>query len=330
VKSDTAVYDIYVAARGSAALVVGVRLGLFEYLSQGPKTQAQLAQHFSLSARGFRALCRALVGLKLLQREGESLRLSEDSAELLVPGRPGYLGDLIDMDFETWMTPELLLGAVRRGRPGVYGVDDMWAAHAEDPERTARFARMMTSISCGPAVALAQTMDLSGHTHLLDVGGGSGIFTTTLLSTHPHLHATLYDLPQVQDLADAAFAEAGLAERARVVTGDMFGEPWPKGADLLLLSQILHDWTPQQCAQLLSSAFEALEPGGTIWVHEKLIDASGGPAANALVDLDMLFWTEGQQLSHADAHAWLGAAGFEQIQIVPTVGHWSVVTARRP
>jgi hypothetical protein len=102
------------------------------------------------------------------------------------------------------------------------------------------------------------------------------------------------------------------------------------GADLLLLSQILHDWTPQQCAQLLNSAFEAIEPGGTIWLHEKLIDARGGPAANALVDLDMLFWTEGQQLSHADAHAWLGAAGFEQIQIIPTVGYWSVVTARRP
>jgi len=258
------------------------------------------------------------------------LSLSAQAAGVLVPGKPGYLGDLIDMDFDSWLSPERLLTAVRRGRAGVYGADDMWEAHGEDPERTARFAAMMTSISARPAAALAQTVDFSAHRHLLDVGGGSGIFTTTVLTAHPHMQATVYDLAQVEGLALEAFSQAGLCARAEMVAGDMFGEPWPTGADVVLLSQILHDWTAQQCAQLLARAFEALESDGVILIHEKLIDAQGGPRANALADLDMLYWTEGQQLSHTDAQQWLSAAGFVDIKITPTVGYWSVVSARRP
>jgi acetylserotonin N-methyltransferase len=326
---DTHIYDIYVAARGSAALAVGVRLGLFSWLADAPRTEAELAKHLCLAPRGLASLCRALVGLELLERDGDQLRLSAHAAAL-VPGESGYLGDLIEMEFDAWLSPERLLKAVRRGRAGIYGVDDMWEAHSDDAERTARFARMMSSLSAGPAAALATQIDFSSHTHLLDVGGGSGIFTTTLLTAHPHLQATLYDLPAVEDLACSALAEAGIGARTRVVCGDMFGEPWPEGADVLLLSQILHDWTPSQCAELLRRAFEALEPGGTLLVHEKLVDSAGGPMANALVDLDMLFWTEGQQLTHDDAHGWLAAAGFVGVQIQPTVGYWSVASAVRP
>ena len=327
---DTGIYDIYIAARGSAALAVGVRLGLFGWLDSGGRTEAEIAQHLSLSSRGVASLCRALVGLGLLQRTGAKLSLSAESSSVLVPGKRGYLGDLIDMDFDSWLSPERLLTAVRRGRPGVYGADDMWEAHEEDPDRTARFARMMTSISSRPAAALAATVDFSGATHLLDVGGGSGIFTTTILTAHPHMRGTIYDLAQVQGLALEAFSAAGLSARAQMVPGDMFGEDWPAGADVILLSQILHDWTPQQCAQLLGRAFEALGPGGRILIHEKLIEEDGGPRANALADLDMLFWTEGQQLSRSDAHQWLETAGFVDIQIQATVGYWSVVSAVRP
>lgn len=327
---DTGIYDIYIAARGSAALAVGVRLGLFGWLDAGGRTEAEIAQHLSLAPRGVASLCRALVGLGLLKQNGAQLSLSAEAASVLVPGKHGYLGDLIDMDFDSWLSPERLLTAVRRGRPGVYGADDMWAAHEDDPERTARFARMMTSISSRPAAALATTVDFSQSSHLLDVGGGSGIFTTTILTAHPHMRGTIYDLAQVQGLAEEALSAAGISARAEMVAGDMFGEAWPSGADVILLSQILHDWTPQQCGQLLSRAFEALPSGGRILIHEKLIEDDGGPRANALADLDMLYWTEGQQLSRLDAHQWLAAAGFVDTQIQATVGYWSVVSALRP
>ncbi len=327
---DTRIYDIYVAARGSAALAVGVRLGLFAWLHEGPRTEEEIAQHLSLAPRGVAALCRALVGLDLLRRDGQALSLAPDTTQVLIPGQPGYLGDLIDMDFEAWPSPRDLLKAVRRGRPGIYGARDLWEAHEEDPERAVRFDRMMNSISARPAAALAEAVDFSGHTHLLDVGGGSGVFTRAVLTCHPHMRGTIYDLPTVQGLAREALSQAGLSGRTQVVTGDMFGEDWPQGADVLLLSQILHDWTPEQCGQLLSRAYRALSPGGVILVHEKLIDDDGGPQANAVVDLDMLFWTEGQQLTHENARDWLLAAGFESVQIEPTVGYWSVVSADKP
>jgi acetylserotonin N-methyltransferase len=67
-----------------------------------------------------------------------------------------------------------------------------------------------------------------------------------------------------------------------------------------------------------------------VLVHEKLVEDDGsGPLANALVNLDMLVWTEGQQLSGAEVREMLSEAGFERIETAPTAGYWSVVTGWR-
>ena len=52
--------------------------------------------------------------------------------------------------------------------------------------------------------------------------------------------------------------------------------------------------------------------------------------ANALVHLDMLVWTEGQQYRLRELDGMLTAAGFEGVERVRTAGYWSLVRARRP
>jgi hypothetical protein len=79
----------------------------------------------------------------------------------------------------------------------------------------------------------------------------------------------------------------------------------------------------------LKKAYESLPEGGTVLVHEKLVEDDGGPLANALVDLDMLFWTEGQQLTREEALAMLAEAGFRDAQCQKTVGYWSLISARK-
>ena len=57
----------------------------------------------------------------------------------------------------------------------------------------------------------------------------------------------MFDRPEVLKVAAEMAAEYGVADRVELVPGDMFVDPLPTGVDLVLLSNILHDWDVPEC-----------------------------------------------------------------------------------
>jgi len=330
VSSEKRVYDAYIAGRQSAALAAAVRLGVFAALDGGALDASALAARLGVAERPLAQLCRVLFAMGLIEREGTRLSLSDDAARCLVPGRPGALVGLIDLEIENFLSPALVLDAIRRDGPAVYAGDDPWLEHARSASRARAFTRAMHDISAGPARALARSAAFPGGGRLLDLGGGSGAISIALARAWPALECVIVDLPAVCALADEYVAAAELGARVRTFAADFFREPLPAGFDAVLLSQILHDWRPARGAELLALARASLRPGGVLLIHEKLVDDDGrGPLANALVDLDMLVWTDGQQYTRAQLRALIEAAGFDTIEIVPTADYWSLTRARR-
>jgi SAM-dependent methyltransferase len=324
------IYDAYVAGRQSAALASAVHVGLFDVLAERALTPEALAQRLGAKPRPVALLARVLVAMGLLVQEGDRLALAHDTARYLVRGRPDWLGGLIELEVESFLDPRRVLDALERDAPSVYDGDDPWQVHQQDPARAQAFTEAMHSISASPARALARVLDLRGATRLLDVGGGSGVFAIELARAHPALRVTLFDLPEVCALAEGYVQRAGLSDRIDRVGGDLFREALPGDFEAALLSQILHDWPPARCAELLAAVHTALRPSGRVFLHEKLIRDDGtGPLANHLVDLDMLVWTEGQQWSEAGLVGLLEAAGFRHEATLPTEGYWSVVIGRK-
>ncbi|MFQ5697188.1 MAG: methyltransferase [Myxococcota bacterium] len=327
--STDALYELYIASRKSAALAAAVRAGLFDWLDRGPATPEAIASALDLAPRGVRILCRALEALGLLAREGDRLSLSSSARAHLVRGRSGWLGGLIDLEIESFLSPALVLEALRRPGPSVYGGEDPWERHARDPERAEAFTRAMHSISEQPAQALARSVDLGDAREVIDVGGGSGVISIALARAWPRLRCVVWDLPQVCEQAQRYLSASGLGGRVTLAAGDLFGSPVPGEPDVALLSQILHDWPPETCRALLTKLFRALPAGGRILVHEKLI-GPGEPLANALVDLDLLVWTEGQQWDERGLFELLRGVGFEHVERQRTGTYWSLVTGRKP
>lgn len=327
--SDKRIYDAYIAGRQSAALAAAVRVGLFDALDRRSLSPGGLARELGLSLRGVGGLCRALLAMGLLEREGEGLRLAPDAAAHLVRGRPLWLGGLIDLEVENFLSPQLLIEALKRGRASVYGEEDPWQRHTRDSEAAAAFTRAMHSISAVPAEGFAQTVEARGVRRVLDLGGGSGALAIALARRFSELRCTVLDLPSVCELAREFAARAGVADRVDTLAADFWRDPLPSGYDAVILAQILHDWSPQRGAELLAKVVQALPRGGRIWIHEKLVAEDGsGELANQLVDLDMLVWTEGQQYSETQLRALLEGAGFGAIECRPTAGYWSLVSAK--
>jgi len=325
---DRRVYDGYIASRVSAALAVGVRLGLFDLLERGARTEDEVARALELAPRGARALLAALAAYGVLVRAGEHYGLAPDASAYLVRGKPGSLWGLIDMEVEHFLSPAALLEALRSGKPSVYGADDPWQRHLADPRAVEAFTAAMHSVSERPAAGFAEVAPLAGTRSLLDVGGGSGALSLALLRAHPELECTVLDLAPVCALARRYAHEAGLGARLSTHEADMFRDPFPAGHDALLLSQILHDWTPETGRALVAKAHAALPIGGRLLIHEKLVEESGeAPLANVLVHLDMLVWTEGQQYRASELRELCAEAGFGAIEVRASAGYWSTVSA---
>ncbi|MFP6762983.1 MAG: methyltransferase [Planctomycetaceae bacterium] len=181
------------------------------------------------------------------------------------------------------------------------------------------------------APVLAGNVPLSSARHLLDVGGGTGIYSFALLKRNPNLHAVLFDRPEVLRIAFDMAVEYGVRDRVDFVPGDLFTDPLPGNADVVLLSNILHDWDVPECQNIIRRSAGALRPGGQLLIHDVFLDdALDGPLPVALYSASLFSFTEGRAYSAAEYRDWLTAAGLQPADIIPTRIHCGVLPATRP
>jgi acetylserotonin N-methyltransferase len=99
----------------------------------------------------------------------------------------------------------------------------------------------------------------------------------------------------------------------------------------MFFSNVFHDWDPETNLALARRAYDALPPGGRIFVHEMLLAEDGsGPPATASFSMLMLLGTKGRQYSLGEIGTTLAGAGFVDIGARVTHGYYSVVSGCKP
>jgi predicted O-methyltransferase YrrM len=151
----------------------------------------------------------------------------------------------------------------------------------------------MSGIQVGAFLALAQVFDFSKYKTVCDVGGAGAALSLVLARQHQHLILTTFDLPPVAPVAKRNVAAAGLSERVTVANCDFFKDALPC-ADVLTLSNILHDWNQEEKLQILRAAHAALPEGGVLIAIENVIDDERRKSVfGLLMSLNMLIETYG-------------------------------------
>ena len=75
-------------------------------------------------------------------------------------------------------------------------------------------------------------------------------------------------------------------------------DPLPDGCDVVLLSNILHDWDVPECQTLVDRCAAALPAGGRLVIHDVFLDDDlGGPLPIALYSASLFSLTEGRAYS---------------------------------
>jgi hypothetical protein len=319
------------------ALAAADELDLFARLSgTDGRTVGELAELLGVDHRPAELLVTACASVGLLERRDGRYVNSALAEQFLVPGSPYHFGGWVKMlDRRLYPAWGRLAEAVRTNRPTSWNPDEQ--AHlfdSEDPQLLALFWEAMHSLSTLTARELGSYVDLSDSSALLDVGGGSGAYDIELCRLFPGLRATVFDLPPVCEIASTKIEAAGYEERIGVAPGDFLADPeLPTGHDVVLLSMIMHDWTPDQDLAILRKCYAALPSGGWIVISELLVnDEKTGPPAAALMSLNMLVETSGRNYTAAEYDQWLRATGFVDVQTVTfdAPGANGAVLARRP
>src|ERR1700744_694928 len=74
------------------AIEAAVQHGIFDLLDQGPQTTEQIAKRTKTSLRGVTGIVDMLVSFNLLQRKGQRIALTPESATFLVSTKPAFYG----------------------------------------------------------------------------------------------------------------------------------------------------------------------------------------------------------------------------------------------
>ena len=329
--------DIYRVRDGIYApdmlLTALVHLDLFSWLDTHPASKAEICRQFHIVDRPTDVMLTLLAAMGLVEERNGVFHLTALAREHLVKSSPWFLGPYFASLKDRPVGLDLLK-VLRTGKPANWGSrqdDKDWHKAMETDEFAASFTAAMDCRGVYLAPAVAKSVDLSRHRHVLDIAGGSGIYACALVGQWPNLAATVLEKPPVDRIAAGAIAERGYTDKVAVHAADMLAAPLPAMADVHLYSNVLHDWDEPVVRDLLKKSFAALPPGGLVMVHDAYLNAAkNGPLHVAEYSVLLMHASEGRCYSIAEMEDYLTDAGFHDAAYAPGGAVRGIVTATKP
>jgi len=334
--------ELFAHFRGNFAtelLCAGVsHFNLFGVLKDRALSFDALRGEIGIERRPANVLFTALRGMNLLVATSDGKLKATDSARsLLVPGSDFDVTAYIGLASKSPGTLEMV-ARLKTNKPAGASDKETGAAYifkegmesAMEKEASARFLTLALAGRaklCAPVMAKNVPFGKDSTDTLLDIGGGSGIYSIAVLCEYPKMRAIVWDRPEVLKVAGEFAQQYGVADRLELRPGDMFGDAIPRDAKIILLSNILHDWDDPECLSLLKRCADALPADGSLLIHDVFLnDALDGPLPLALYSAALFTLTEGRAYSALEYRTWLRAAGMKPCEeIIPTLAHFGVI-----
>jgi hypothetical protein len=304
-------------------------LGVPDAIAAGTTGTEAIAAELGANPDALRRMLRLLEADGLVRQVApEDWRLSE-TGELLRDGVEGSMRHqaiLFGRElYEAWAEAA---SSLRTGEPAFserFGQPFFDWLQA-NPESARRFDRAMAGTSSVRLLPVLER-DWSSTATVVDIGGGSGALLEVLLTHVPSLEGISFDLPRVTERAAARIAGTAVAGRLRADGGDFF-ESVPAGADVYVLSQVLHDWPDADCVRILEACARAARPGTRLLVLEQLLPDDATPSPTRFTDLNMLVLLGGRERTYGQFDRLLAAGGWTLVERRDGP-RWSLLEAQR-
>ena len=318
------------AYHAAALAYAAVKLGLPEKMGERPWTADDLARALKVSAPHLARLLRGLVTQGICETLPNGSFALGALGKSLRRGSPSRLGDKVAIVVEQYWLPWAdLPHMVRSGEPAfehVFGTD-VWAWRNENFKGGDAFAAYVAGETFTGADPVVAALDLSDVAHVADIGGGHGGLLVAILTAHPEMQGTLFDLPETLVGAKKFLKSHGVEKRVTLLGGDFLAEI-PVEADLYVLKSVLQHWDDAAARAILESCRDAMPPQTKLVLVERLLPQrdADDPAA-AMLDLHMMVITGGKARTEDDFRRLLAKAGLALSRVTPTSSGLTMIEA---
>ena len=307
--------DVLVAPVQARALIAAERARVFDALGEKPSTTAELAARLALDLSCLDLVLRLISSMGYVKGRSGEWSLTRLGRKHFGPGAPNPFGDFVAFGAPQWGWISQLDEVLTTGR----GVEIHRTLNGADWDL---YQRAMAEGARDFADFVARELPVPRGARLcLDVAGSHGLVGAALCRAHPGMKSVVLDrpeaIPEARRLADLL----GIADVVSFREADLLQDDYGEGADVVILANILHHFTPDVNLQILARARKALRPGGSVGIFDIEAPRQGAPP-EAGGDAAALFFriTSNSACFSGDEYVdWLGRAGFTRARPVRSV-----------
>ena len=315
----------------SRLVYTAASLGIADLLASSPKSAGEMASPTGCDALSLARFMRTLTNFGILTLGDDGRFSLTPLGEPLRSDVPGSVrSSIMTMGGQwSWKVWEAFPSSVASGKPAFDMVFDMpvfdWLA--QHPDEAQRFSETMVAVHGAEPPAIAAAYDFSSCDVIVDVGGASGNLLAHVLAKHPRAKGVLFDLPQAMVDAPPRLRAFGVEDRVTIQPGNAF-ETVPPGADVYILSHVIHDWDENRCLTLLRNCRAAMTPTSRLLIIELVLREGNSPGFGS-ADMVMMTLTGGAERTAREFESLLARAGLTVMRVVPTTTSASIVEAQR-
>lgn len=329
IPSDHHINQVWLSSILYPALSASHFLGILKVLDSKALKIKEISDQTEITLRACTILVNLLVAAKFLVRTLDgSIKYSRQGDCYLRSSSPYSWGGMFERESQHPLVQQIIKSSKSTADPNdlKFLLTPAWQQNNLISTDADSITHSMHSESAATALIQAEAIDLSKYKSLIDIGGGSGVFSIALAEKFSHLSCTVADLPQVGEAAKKFLSSSLASSRLKFLPLDIFKNQWPKGFDSILMSNILHDWDDSTISFLLKLACESLPINGKIIINEMLHDGNTELEAS-LFSIVMLTRTLGRQLSFMELESAMVNAGFANVKRIETQSIFSIIEA---
>ncbi len=305
----------------TAAIHAAARFGIADALMDGPKALEDLALETGTDGRALARLLHLLALAGIFAALPDGRFTNTPLSETLLRDAPASLRTRALRTGATWWMSawarlDHSLATGGSAFEHVHG-QSFWDFLNADAEAAALFDTLRgTTADQGEIVTVLDAYDFSGFASFVDIGAGHGGLTAALLAAHAGMTGTWFDLPHAEPGARQTLTAHGVAERCHFMPGS-FLEGIPGGRELLVVKDVVHNWSREGVLRLLAHCRAAMDDHARLLIIDGFLTADS-PELLRSRDVTMLvlfgtgYWQQAEMLDL------LQTVGLRPSRVVPT------------
>jgi len=306
-------------------------IGILDYLFKNDKASVEtIASELNLSVYGVKVLLEAGLSLELVYLKNNEFILTKTGYFILRDKMTN-----INMNFTqdvNYLAMNHLEESIVNGKPEGLKELGNWSTVyqglSELPEKTKKswfdFDHFYSDYTFPEIMPILFD---SNPKSFLDVGGNTGKFSLQCAKYNSKVKITILDLPGQTNIARKNISKAGFEDRISAIDINLLDNtiPFPKGFDIIWMSQFVDCFSLEEIFGLFRRAYESMSENASLYILETFWDLQKFPASTYSLHATSLYFTAvangNSQMFHSkDVLQVIEKAGFVVSEMYEMIG----------